>query len=282
MAKTIFEDGNPSLGILGTRVHAAWLNKVFAHRHDGRDEDGSAPSNYAQDTGAANAYVIALDPPLTAHVTGMPLTFKALAANTGASTLAVNGLAPAAIVDMGGNPLAAGAIRQGGLVCVAWDGSRYCMTSSPAAQNSGGGGGFVGQVAFCAASTPPQGWLECNGALVSRAAYAALFAVIGTTYGAGDGSTTFKLPDLRGEFIRGWDHGRGVDNGRAFGSAQADAFKSHRHTLAAPDGGSESTPYEMWKSPISGQDDSDGAYTNYTGGSETRPRNIAMMAVIKY
>lgn len=282
MAKTSFIDGNPSLGILGTRVMAAWLNLVFNHRHDGRDEDGSAPSNYAADTGAANAYAIALDPPLAAHATGMPIVFKALNANTGASTLAVNGLAPAAIVDMAGNALAAGAIRQGGMVCVVWDGARYCLLSPAAASSQPSGGGFVGQVAWCAGSSPPEGWLECNGALVSRAAYAALFAVIGTTYGAGDGSTTFKLPDLRGEFIRGWDHGRGVDNGRAFGSAQADAFKSHRHTLAAPDGGNVNTPYEMWTSPISTQDNPTGAYTNYTGGTETRPRNIAMMAVIKY
>lgn len=282
MPKTVFNDGNPSLGILGTRVLAAWLNKVFNHRHDGLDEDGSAPSNFAQDTGTANSYVMALTPPLTAHVEGMQLIFKASAANTGASTLTIDGLPPAEIVDMAGNPLAAGAIRQGGLVCVALDGSRYCMISSPQGAAQSPGGGFVGQVAWSAAAVPPAGWLECNGALVSRAAYAALFAVIGTTYGAGDGSTTFKLPDLRGEFLRGWDHGRGVDNGRAFGSAQADAFKSHRHTLAAPDGGNESTPYEMWISPISGQDKSDGAYTNYTGGSETRPRNIAMMAVIKY
>jgi len=60
----------------------------------------------------------------------------------------------------------------------------------------------------------PDGWRACSGQAVSRTTYAALFAAIGTEYGVGDGSTTFDLPDLRGEFLRGWDNGRGVDSGR--------------------------------------------------------------------
>ena len=54
-----------------------------------------------------------------------------------------------------------------------------------------------------ASSAIPQGWLYCNGAAVSRTTYAELFAVIGTSFGAGNGSTTFNIPDLRGEFLRG-------------------------------------------------------------------------------
>lgn len=67
----------------------------------------------------------------------------------------------------------------------------------------------------------PFGWMVCNGDAISRIRYKRLFDVIGTTFGVGDGSTTFNLPDLRGEFIRGWDAGRGIDTGRVFGSAQA-------------------------------------------------------------
>jgi microcystin-dependent protein len=78
----------------------------------------------------------------------------------------------------------------------------------------------IGMVSYFARSTPPATHLVANGAVVSRATYAKLFAVIGTTYGAGNGSTTFKLPDLRGEFIRGWDGGRGIDTGRVFGALQ--------------------------------------------------------------
>ena len=62
-----------------------------------------------------------------------------------------------------------------------------------------------GTVFHFAGQTAPAGWLKANGAAVSRTAYADLFAAIGTTYGAGDGRSTFNLPDLRGEFIRGWD-----------------------------------------------------------------------------
>jgi phage-related tail fiber protein len=65
--------------------------------------------------------------------------------------------------------------------------------------------------------------------LISRTTYADLFAAIGTTFGVGDGSTTFGIPDLRGEFARGWDDARGVDTGRTFGSAQAEDFKAHTH-----------------------------------------------------
>ena len=73
---------------------------------------------------------------------------------------------------------------------------------------------------FCmAVATVPSGYLECNGAAVSRSTYAVLFAVIGTAYGTGNGSTTFNLPDLRGEFVRGFDNGRGVDNGRSIASS---------------------------------------------------------------
>lgn len=96
----------------------------------------------------------------------------------------------------------------------------------------------AGMVAHFARSTAPAGWLKASGAAVSRVAYADLFAAIGTTFGAGDGFTSFNLPDLRGEFIRGWDDARGVDGGRAFGSAQSGAIQSHTHTGSSADSGS--------------------------------------------
>ena len=77
-----------------------------------------------------------------------------------------------------------------------------------------------GAVFHFAMQTAPAGYLVCNGAAVSRTAFPVLFAAIGTLYGNGDGSTTFNLPDLRGEFLRGADLGRGIDNGRTFGSKQ--------------------------------------------------------------
>lgn len=81
----------------------------------------------------------------------------------------------------------------------------------------------AGMVAHFPTTTPPEGWLRCNGADVSRTTYAALFAVIGTTFGSSNG-LSFRLPDLRGEFIRGLDDGRGIDPSRSIGSSQKGSF----------------------------------------------------------
>lgn len=87
----------------------------------------------------------------------------------------------------------------------------------------------AGATMYTAASAAPTGWIKANGAAISRTAYSALFAAIGTQYGAGDGSTTFNLPDMRGVVPRGLDDGRGLDAGRVLGSYQADQFEDHAH-----------------------------------------------------
>jgi phage-related tail fiber protein len=144
----------------------------------------------------------------------------------------------------------------------------------------------AGQVAHFARNTAPTGWLKANGAAVSRIAYADLFAVIGTTFGAGDGFNTFNLPDLRGEFIRGWDDGRGVDAGRAFGSGQADEYKSHSHANYIDNGGALNIPAsQITQSGSSGTSGNEAiSYDRNlpTGGAETRPRNVALLACIKF
>ena len=173
-----------------------------------------------------------------------------------------------------------------------------------------------GAVLYFAGRTAPAGWLKANGAAVSRTAYAALFAAIGTTYGAGDGRSTFNLPDLRGEFLRGWDDGRGVDTGRVFGSAQAHALQSHQHGLAmaadwaGDDLWFEQVPKSAFEIPrgktavairdtrnlIDTTTDVPGrsaafnvpnmatqpnlTQPEYVSG-ETRPRNVALLAIIK-
>lgn len=146
----------------------------------------------------------------------------------------------------------------------------------PIANNSSGI--KTGSIQHFALSAAPNGWIKANGALISRTTYAALFAVIGTTYGAGDGSTTFAVPDLRGEFIRSLDDGRGVDSARVLGSAQTDALKAHTHTAAGSgsgDGGSGA-------GGAPGMDSGGSNTTSSTGSTETRPRNVAMLACIKY
>ena len=161
----------------------------------------------------------------------------------------------------------------------------------------------VSTVKYVARGTAPTGWLKCNGAAISRSQYAKLFAAIGTTYGAGNSANTFNLPDLRGEFIRGWDDGRGIDSGRSLGSAQASAFASHSHPItdkahshnlfasSADDGGAGSgwrweSNNNTRSSQVGGSNISSNSTgitgTESAGGAETRPRNIAMLAIIKY
>lgn len=135
-------------------------------------------------------------------------------------------------------------------------------------------GALTGEIKWWSTNTAPSGYLECSGAAVSRTTYSALFAVIGTTFGSGDGSTTFNLPNLRGEFIRGWDNGRGIDSARVFGSAQSDEIKSHTHTQNYPINGGSGAPGGSGGTQTT-------ANTGATGGTETRPRNIALMPIIK-
>lgn len=135
-----------------------------------------------------------------------------------------------------------------------------------------------GCIASFARNTAPTGWLKANGAAVSRTTYSSLFSAIGTTFGAGDGSTTFNLPDLRGEFIRGWDDSRGVDSGRVFGSAQTDDFKSHTHSLGLRPNMSAGGGVSIDAGTAFGASGT----TYATGGTETRPRNVAILMCIKY
>jgi microcystin-dependent protein len=105
-----------------------------------------------------------------------------------------------------------------------------------------------------------------------------LYTAIGTTYGTGDGSTTFNLPELRGEFIRGLDDSRGVDTGRVLGSSQAESYKSHTHSAPA-----ESGVFAVTTGTDAGTNHLViASSTGTSGGTETRPRNVALLAYIKY
>lgn len=158
----------------------------------------------------------------------------------------------------------------------------------------------VGSVFTFAGNTAPAGYLKANGAVLNRGTYAALFAAIGTAFGAGDGSSTFAIPDLRGEFVRGWDDTRGVDAGRALGSFQSSANLSHTHTGSSDSAGAHTHTYGRTTSEgsLTGASTGGGALTqtatssagahshavtvSATGGTESRPRNIALLYCIKY
>lgn len=133
----------------------------------------------------------------------------------------------------------------------------------------------AGAVMDFAMNAAPAGWLACDGAAVSRVTYAALFAAIGTTWGAGDGSTTFNLPDMRGYFRRGvGTNGDGTASG-AFAVKQADDLKSHTHSYLSNTAGNSVTG-----GPTSISDSQSSNTTGATGGAETRPKNIAVLTCI--
>jgi len=127
-----------------------------------------------------------------------------------------------------------------------------------------------GMVMHRASETPPAGWLVCDGSAVSRATYSDLFTAIGTTFGAGDGTTTFNLPDGRGQFIRGFADGVGADAARVFGTTQADEARSHTHATIS---GSASLALGSYTTNL--------VVANTVGGTETRPSNIALTMMIK-
>ena len=169
----------------------------------------------------------------------------------------------------------------------------------------------VGTILAHAANTPPTGFLECNGSNISRSTYATLFSAISTTFGVGDGSSTFALPDLRGQFIRGWANTGSTDASRVFGSTQTDQNKNHTHTTDSTSltggirkisegfgaGGSATgvfTKTQDGTNSITGSSstsavggvDFDGTHTHTIsssgGGTEARPTNLALMYIIKF
>ena len=158
-------------------------------------------------------------------------------------------------------------------------------------------------------ATPPTGWLKCNGAAFSAEEYPELAKAYPTN----------KLPDLRGEFIRGWDDGRGVDAGRALLSLQDDSFEAHRHesffyagisrnetplknlpssdemlTLSSTTNALSPDSIDATNSLI-GNDDyncliegnknnkrtATGLSTSIVGTAETRPRNVAFNYIVR-
>ena len=165
----------------------------------------------------------------------------------------------------------------------------------------------VGTVIWYAGSTAPTGYLKCNGDSIANgtgttqgvnANFSALYAVVGA-----------NLPDLRGEFIRAWDDGKGTDSGRTIRSTQAEAYKSHAHDNSVAfdvddpghthsltvhssdadansyvnmsDGGSSATSSQI-ASADTGIDVDIAVTVESEGGTETRPRNVALLACIKY
>ena len=153
----------------------------------------------------------------------------------------------------------------------------------------------TGSVHMFAMAAVPSGYLVCEGQNVSRTTYADLFSAIGTAFGAGDGSTTFALPDLRNEFIRGAD----PSGGRAIGATEADATavnglgltdpghqhqqgRNHRPSVVGNYASGETGPgYSSSSVTTTITQSATTGITLSSTDSETRPQNVALLYAIK-
>lgn len=284
---------------------------------------------YATTGGSSNAYTLALSQTMTSKVPSL-IGFKADRTNTGAATLNVDSTGAYPIRAVTGEALAAGDIVAGCVYVVTWvagSSEWLLVNAAPFLRKSGGtmtgaltlaadptnalhastkqysdagdANAIViatppGAVMPFAMNTAPTGWLAADGAAISRTTYAALFSAIGTTHGAGNGSTTFNVPDLRGYFVRGaGTNGDGTAAG-TFGAKQGDDVKPHNHSITDPGhthglavfggiggGGSNILVSGGGADRSTGSATTGITQTNNSTGAETRPKNIALLYCIK-
>jgi len=250
-------------------------------------------SNFYADGGSSSAYVLSsvgAKQPITAYVDGLIVSFVAANSNVaGVVTVTVNALGVITI----DNATEGNEISKGKYTVLRYDAalSRFLVQKdfSP-----------VGVIQAWPTATVPLGYLECDGADISRTDFVSLFDVIGLNYGTGSG-TTFTIPDLRGEFIRGFNNGEANDpdagvrtdrgdgtQGDNVGTKQLGETAAHihnltswkltsfdgtggRNTVGADAGGSGSLEPQY-----------DDEMVLSTVGNETRPRNVYMMYIIKF
>lgn len=252
-------------------------------------------------TGTASAMALTASSAFTAYADGIRVSFKAAATNTGSATLNVNAIGAKTIVKMtsyGESALSGGEIQEDGIYEFVYStvlngaaGAWLILNPSNVEVTPPGFGGpyFGGSV--------PSGWLLCNGAAISRTTYSRLFTAIGTTWGSGDGSTTFNLPDGRDDYIRG------ASSTLTLGTRQTDAIKAHTHSVTDP-GHAHTLDYLVPENVVNADRGSPGASSLFsldtfaadapvnsattgisigsTGGTETRPRSIVANWIIKY
>jgi microcystin-dependent protein len=162
----------------------------------------------------------------------------------------------------------------------------------------------IGTIMAFGGAKEPGGYLICDGREIDRKDYSALFDALGETWGKGDGTKTFNIPDLRGEFLRGADNMEttkgsanvDVDKGRKVGAKQLDALQDHYHevsglvrsqgdfpignrnnTLWSNDPHGSGLPNTSWET--ANLDKTKRGNPRYS--SETRPRNVAVLFIIK-
>lgn len=273
------------------------------------------------DTGTANNIEATFLPPVRSFFNGLMVSVEIAASNTGATQFTFADLASGNVLPVrrrDGSALEADDLVTGQValfVCI--DGVLQLLANGAMGAGGGGGGsptaGLCGQLVLTMGGAALGGTLKANGAEISRATYADLWTFAQasgrivsetdwqnaalrrwTSFSTGDGSTTFRLPNLLGEFMRFYDDGRGVDSGRVLGTQQAEMIGPHSHGLTgAPttDGikvlgsivaaGSDSSPFLAITTTPASIGIGTLAVAN-NSGTENRVRNIAILPCIVY
>jgi microcystin-dependent protein len=285
---------------INSQLSTARAQGTTAFTYQGRLNAGATAANGSYDMSFA-----VYDANVAGNLIAGPITNSAVAVSNGLFTVTLD-FGPG--VFTGTNYWVQMAVSPAGMGTFAPLVPLQQLTPTPYAL-SAANGTPAGSVMAYMGTNAPTGWLLCDGSAKSRTQYAGLFAVIGTASGAGDGSTTFNLPNMRGVFLRGVDNGVGNDpdtasrtapnpggnSGDAVGSYQADQFASHHHDNGAVTCGDfySSGAYNIYgvatmanvPSPAAAWGN-ENEYTGWTGlaggSSETRPKNVYVNYIIKY
>lgn len=306
-------------------------NAIWTIDNVSSGSSGSGPA-YVEDTGTTNALAVTLSPVPSSYTEGMTFYVEVANSTTGAVTINVNSLG-AKNVTFNGNALTSGALTAGQVYLLVYDSVAFevqnplgpsnwvtnsylaTMPNNTIKGNISGStaqpsdiaitsitGAFAsGQYGFFAMTSLPTNWLLCDGSAVSRTTYSVLFGKIGTTYGAGDGSTTFNLPDWRGCFMRG-NGTNGAHSAYASGSLGTfvlDQFQAFQVQSGVGQSSSNASPYGANSTGAPGSATgnmnqnagapslqstgaivSDGTHGTPRTGSETIPFNMAIVIAI--
>lgn len=223
-------------------------------------------------TGSSNAYAVTAAAAPTTLSTDFVVWFKADRTNTGASTLTVNSLASKPLRAKASTALVAGEIQANTIVGAYYslatdeyliiNSGFHASTLFPSLVTSYAVGLRAGMSIDWWGSSLPTGWLWCDGSAVSRTTYAELFSAIGTTYGTGDGSTTFNVPDARGRATFGKDNMGGTAANRVTSTT------SITGTTLGASGGAQTVTITQANLPavdLSGNTSTDGAHSHTYG-----------------
>ncbi|WP_455474481.1 phage tail protein [Bartonella sp. B30(2025)] len=277
------------------------------------DSGGSIDSQFIVNTeNNTTSIMLRTISPIAKYRNDIIIRFKACNVNVGPTTINVNNIGEKSLykaISTGLVPLEGGELQKGGIYEIVYnDGTSikdhegwYLLNPTPLPPPK-----IIifpaGFIATFAMQELPRGWLLCDGATYNRKDYPQLFEAIGDKWGK-DSDTTFKVPDFRGMFLRGFDDGRGLDKNRNFADMQEDSIKSHTHdctiesagehthnfsysTVAWPPGhiGMHNENYSVQTK--SGITQPAGIHTHEatifaTGDAETRPVNATVVYAIK-